>query len=404
MTVSVRVLGAGGIKGGLKWAAPLLAGAWLASCAPPAKPTVSAEAPPKPVLELVSFNDLPDWGADNLPELMPALRLQCRKLALLPPDTSLGGADMAATYGGRAGQWSEPCRDVLALAPNGDPRPLLEHWFAPYRLSPPALVTGYFEPILPASLHQGDKYQTPALSRPTDLAASTQRDAGGRPVMGRRVGGTIQPYFTRAEIEAGATSATTHPVAWLASPIDLFFAQIQGSALLQLDTGGTLRLNYDGRSGRPYTPIGRVLEEQGAIPHEQVSSQTIRAWLEAHPAQAKAVMDRNESYVFFRPDPDADPTLGPPGALGVALTAGRSAAVDKAYIPLAAPLFIDSTVPDGRPWRHLVLAQDLGSAIAGPSRVDVFLGAGPPAEAWAGRMHQQGQVWILLPRATIAAR
>ena len=130
--------------------------------------------------------------------------------------------------------------------------------------------------------------------------------------------------------------------------------------------------------------------------------QTIRAWLDAHPDQAKALLDRNESYVFFRYAGDPDTAFGPPGALGVYLTAGRSAAVDKQFVPLGAPLFVDSTIPDGRLWRHLVLAQDLGSAILGPARLDVFFGTGAPAAEWAGRMRQSGTVYLLLPRAPAA--
>ncbi len=367
------------------------------ACVPPrvAGPKKAAA----PVLALASFSDLPGWQDDTLTELMPALRLQCHKLAMLPADTALGGADNeAATYGGRAGQWAAACAAVLAQPPNADPRETLEHWFAPYRAATPALVTGYFEPVLLGSLHQGGIYQTPVLTRPSDLSTGTTHDDQGRPVMGRLIDGALQPYWTRAEIEAGAAGDATHPLAWLASPEDLFFAQIQGAAVLQLDGGGTLRLAFDGRNGRPYTPIGRVLTKNGAIADNQVSMQSIRAWLDAHPAQAKSVMDQNESYVFFRVAPEGDPLMGPPGALGVALTAGRSAAVDKNFLPLAAPLFLDSTVPDGRPWRHLVLAQDLGSAISGPARVDIYMGAGPQAAEWAGRMRQPGTLWVLLPR------
>jgi membrane-bound lytic murein transglycosylase A len=130
--------------------------------------------------------------------------------------------------------------------------------------------------------------------------------------------------------------------------------------------------------------------------------QSIRAWLDAHPMQARAVMDRNESYVFFKALPDGDPAMGPIGALGVALTAGRSAAVDRSFVPLGSPLFVASTIPDGRAWQHLVLAQDLGSAIQGQARVDVFLGMGPAAADWAGRMHQPGAIWVLLPRPSPA--
>ncbi len=326
------------------------------------------------------------------------MRLQCTRLALLPADTSLGGEGLAAAYGGLAGQWTDACAAATALTPGDDPRLFFQSWFQPYRVPAPALVTGYFEPLIPGSLQRFGAYQTPVLARPTDLREGTARDAEGRPVLGRLVNGSLVPYYTRAEIEAGAADSVTHPIAWVRSPEDLFFAQIQGAMLLQLPDGGTARLAFDGRNGRPYTPIGRILRDQGAIPADRISMQTIRAWLDAHPADAKALMDHNESYVFFRLAPDSDPALGPPGALGVALTEGRSAAVDKRYLPLAAPLFIATTIPDGRPWRHLVLAQDLGSGIEGTTRVDIFFGAGAPAAAWAGAMHQPGQVWLLLPR------
>jgi len=374
----------------------------LASCSMPPAPK-PAQSEPQQLLP-AKFADLPGWHDDQLVEALPALRLQCSRLALLPADTALGGEGIAAVYGGAAGQWSDACAAARALSADADPRTYFQSWFQPYRVITPSLVTGYFEPLISGSLRQFGAYQTPVLARPADLREGTGMDAQGRPTLGRAVNGALAPYYTRAEIEAGAASSATHPVAWVRSPIDLFFAQVQGAMLLQLPEGGTLRLTFDGRNGLPYTPIGRILKEQGAIPAGQISMQTIRAWLEAHPARAKALMDRNESYVFFKVAPDSDPSLGPPGALGVSLTAGRSAAVDKKFLPLAAPLFVDTTIPDGRPWQHLVLAQDLGSAIEGPGRVDIFMGAGEPAAAWAGRMHQAGQVWLLLPRQSTPGR
>jgi membrane-bound lytic murein transglycosylase A len=371
----------------------------LAGCAVTPPP---APAPAPPALAQASFSDLPGWGDDPLVQLLPAFRLQCRKLALLPPDAALGGTGLSAAYGGRAGQWADPCQAALALEPNADPHGFFERWFAPYSVTTAALVTGYFEPVVHGALQQGGAYQVPVLARPADLVSGTEKDAEGRPVMGHLVAGALKRYFSRAEIEAGALGDAAHPLCWLTSPVDLFFAQVQGSARIELPDGGALRLAFDARNGRPYTPIGRVLSDQGAIAADQVSMQSIRAWLDAHPDQAKAVMDRNESYVFFRLAPEADAGMGPPGALGVALTAGRSAAIDRRFVPLAAPLFVDSTVPDGRAWRHLVLAQDLGSAIAGPARVDVFLGSGPVAAEWAGRMRQTGRLWLLLPRSVSA--
>lgn len=369
----------------------------LAGCTQP-KVTVQAP-PPGEALVNASWKDLPGWQDDRLAEVLPALRLQCRRLALLPADTALGGRGIARIYGGRAGQWHDACEALSALAEAGDPRAFLQGWFQPYRIDTAALVTGYFEPTVPGALQRGGIYQTPVLARPADLVPGGAPDAQGRPGLARKTAdGRVVPYFTRQEIEAGAMQGQARPVAWLASPVDLLFAQIQGSARVQLEGGGLLRLAFDGRNGRPYTPVGRVLVEQNAIAEDQVSMQSIRRWLEANPAKAKAVMDRNESYVFFKAAADTDPSLGPVGAMGVALTAGRSAAVDRAFVPLASPLFVSSTIPDGRAWQHLVLAQDLGSAIAGQARVDVFLGVGPVAADWAGRMHQPGTVWVLLPR------
>jgi membrane-bound lytic murein transglycosylase A len=369
--------------------------ALLAGCA--VKPRTPS-TPVAPSLTAVGFSDVPGWQGDRLDEVLPALRLQCQRLALLPADTALGGAGLAAAYGGRAGQWSDACAAALALGPGSDARAYFEHWFAVYRIGTPALVTGYFEPVIPGSRTKTAQFGVKVLARPDDLVPDGGTDSAGRPSLGRKAGGQIVPYWTRSEIEAGDMRGAEKPIAYVASPIDLFFAQLQGSALVQLPEGGLMHLVFDGRNGRPYTPIGRVLMDQHQLAQDQVSMQTIRAWLEAHPDQAKTVMDHNESYIFFREVPDADTSLGPPGALGVDLTAGRSAAVDKRFVPLGAPLFVSSAVPDGRSWQHLVLAQDLGSAIEGPARVDVFLGSGTPAAEWAGKMRQQGNFWLLLPR------
>ncbi len=362
----------------------------LAGCAAP--------PPNVPALQQAAFAELPGWRSDDLSGFDAMLALQCRRLALLPADAPLGGTDLAQSYVGHAGNWADACAAWRALPPRADLHGFFSTWFQPYRLGETALVTGYFEPVLHAALHRGGIYQTPVLARPADLVQGGPPDALGRPGLGRSLGGQIVPYYSRAEIDAGALGAAARPIAWLASPQDLYFAQLQGSAQLTLAEGGTLRLAFDGRNGRSYTPIGRVLAEQGALPPEQISMQEIRAWLDAHPAQARALMERNESYVFFRAVPDADPSLGPTGALGVALTAGRSAAVDRGFVPLGSPVFVDSTVPDGRVWQHLVLAQDLGSAIVGQARLDVFLGSGQAAGDWAGRMHQAGRLWLLLPR------
>jgi membrane-bound lytic murein transglycosylase A len=217
--------------------------------------------------------------------------------------------------------------------------------------------------------------------------------------MGRLVAGRLVPYWSRAEIEAGQIGDTARPLLWLADPVDLFFLQIQGAGRVRLPDDTFVRVGYDGKNGRPYTPIGRILVHMNALAPGAVTMQSIRGWLAAHRDQAKSVMDQNEDYVFFRVLMDAEPNLGPPGALGVKLVPGRSAAVDRRSIPLGTPIFVDTTEPgSGAPWRHLLLAQDVGSDILGAARADVFLGAGAGAEAMAGAMHQGGTVYVLLPK------
>jgi membrane-bound lytic murein transglycosylase A len=280
-------------------------------------------------------------------------------------------------------------------------RRFYEARFQPYRVRAEGMFTGYYEPEVKGALTPGNGFAVPLLARPPDLVqrAASGNEPGAAPVVGRLAGGKMVPYWTRSEIEAGAMGGAARPLLWLRNPADLFFLQIQGAGRVRLLDGSVVRVAYDGKNGRAYTPIGGVLVAQNAMAPADVSMQSIKAWLVAHPTEAKPVMDRNEDYVFFRILNTEDAALGPPGALGVDLTAGRSVAVDPHYLPLAAPLFIDTNDPlSGAPWQHLVLAQDSGTDIKGAARADIFFGFGVLAEQEAGRMHKEGAVYLLLPR------
>ena len=361
----------------------------------------TAPEPPDATLVQVGFDQLPGWQADHVEQAWPALVAECRRLALLPVDTALGGHGLTQTYAGRAGAWLPVCQAARTVD-DGDAfaiRRFLETHFQPYRVAQPGLFTGYYEPEVRGALVQGGAYQTPVLARPADLVQEpAPNDPHGAPLVGRVEHGALVPYWTRADITAGRAAAA-RPLLWLADPVDLFFLQVQGSGRVRLPDGAVMRLGYDGKNGRPYTPIGRVLVQQQALAPDAVTMQSVRAWLTAHPGEAGAVMDRNEDYVFFRVLSGADERLGPPGALGVALLPGRTAAVDRAAVPLGTPIFIDTTDPvTGQAWRRLLLAQDVGSDVVGASRADVFLGAGALAERQAGEMHQAGVEYVLVPR------
>jgi membrane-bound lytic murein transglycosylase A len=57
-------------------------------------------------------------------------------------------------------------------------------------------------------------------------------------------------------------------------------------------------------------------------------------------------------------------------------------------------------MPDGKPMQRLMLAQDTGGAIRGRVRADFFWGFGAEAGSMAGRMRQQGRIWLLWPQGS----
>lgn len=350
-------------------------------------------------LAQVAFEDLPGWSEDSVAEALPALRRSCAKLASEPDESSAGPAGTAL----RVRDWSAACDALVGVGDGAAARSYFEHWFRPYRAgnngAPEGLFTGYYEPELHGARERGGPYATPLYGRPGDLVTVDlgNFDAAlrGKRIAGRVLEGALKPYLTRAEIEAGALDDTAPVLLWVDDPIDAFFLQIQGSGRVVLADGGMVRVGFAGWNGRAYRAIGKLLVERGAMTLEEASLQTIRNWLRAHPEEAKAVMDEDAAYVFFR-EVEGD---GPIGAEGVVLTPGRSLAVDPRFIALGQPIWLDIDGPEpGKRLRRLVVAQDTGGAIKGPVRGDLFWGFGPEAEAIAGRMRARGEYYLLLPR------
>lgn len=325
--------------------------------------------------------------------------------------------------GGLARDWRGPCGAAAAM-PAGDDaaaRQFFERWFVPYLAGnndhPDGLFTGYFEPELNGALTRGGPYVVPLYGRPADLVTVDlglfREDWRGTNIAGRVRNGSLRPYPTRAQIERGALSGLRRTdgepleLVWVDDAIDAFFLQIQGSGRVVLRDGRIMRVGYAATNGQPYAAIGRELIRSGALSRENVSMPSIRAWLLAHPAEAAGVMDKDPSFVFFRPlPPPASPDDGPPGAQGVPLTPGRSLAVDRRFLPLGVPVWLDAEDPlvPGARLRRLLIAQDTGGAIRGPVRGDVFWGHGAEAALRAGRMKSSGRYWILLPRDVAARR
>ena len=288
-------------------------------------------------------------------------------------------------------------------------RDFFESRFTPYRIVAPdgsdsGLITGYYEPVLKGRREAAAGFRHPVYAVPDDLIVvdlgETHPELRNLRLRGRVQGKRLVPYYSRSEIDVPKPALPARPLAWVGDAIELFFLQIQGSGLIEFPSGERVRVGYADQNGHPYRSLGRVLIDRGDLKQDQASMQGIKAWAAAHPEKLQEALNSNPSYVFFRElPPPTGPLDGPPGALGVPLTPGYSAAVDPRYVPLGAPVFLATTYPlSNQPLERLVMAQDTGGAIRGAVRADFFWGTGEQAGAQAGRMRQQGKMWLLWPK------
>lgn len=377
----------------------------VAACAPVAAPPPPAPSPPagpdRVVLVPSDFDALPGWATDRAAQALPALLKSCDRIAKLPFDKSIG----ADGRGGTAADWYGPCA-AAARVPAGDDgaaRVLFETWFHPQLVTnqgrAEGTFTGYYEPELPGSRSRTPRFTVPLHAKPKDLVTldlgKFRPDLGHDILAGRLVGSRLDPYPTRAEIEAGAIDGQAPAVVWLDDPVDAHILHIQGGGRIRLSDGAVVRVGVAATNGHRFVGIGKILKDKGKLDGD-TTMPAIRAWLKSHPAEARALMAENPRYVFYAPVAGD----GPIGSQGVALTAERSLAVDTRFVPLGAPLWLDTVDPAGKPLRRLVVAQDTGAAIKGVVRGDFFWGTGEAAFDKAGRMKSPGRYWVLLPRQT----
>ncbi len=361
------------------------------------------------VLQRAAFSDLAGWQGDDLGPALAAFRRSCRRLFRLDPQSAMAAGGRA----GRVADWHPVCKAAERSEINkAGPRAFFESRFVPFAASSEGqdegLFTGYFEPELKGSRRPGGPYAVPLYGLPDDLIGVDlgrfRDDLKGRRIAGRRVAGRLEPYPDRRAIAAGGLAKQGRPLLWVDDAVDAFFLHIQGSGRVMLAEGGMARLGYAASNGHVYFAIGRELVARGALQKEAVSLQSIRGWLEDHPAQAQAVMNTNPSYIFFR-EIEGE---GPLGAGGTVLTPGRSLAVDRRFLALGLPLWLDTAAPgpagesEGPRLQRLMVSQDTGGAIRGAIRGDVFFGHGTRAEMMAGHMRHQGRYFVLLPKELVA--
>jgi membrane-bound lytic murein transglycosylase A len=288
-------------------------------------------------------------------------------------------------------------------------RRFFESEFTPYALvssdsGDSGLVTGYYEPVIEGARKRSRENRYPIFGVPQDLLtidlAAINPDVRNMRLRGRIDGRRVVPYYSRAEIDSKGDAFPAPVLGWTDDPVALFFMQIQGSGQLRLESGEHVRLGYADQNGHPFRSLGRWLVERGELALEDASMQGIKAWAAANPARLKEALNQNPSYVFFRELPAASSALeGPVGALGVPLSAEYSIAVDRRFVPLGSPVYLATTYPlSDLPLERLMAAHDTGGAIRGAVRADFYWGGGPEAGAFAGRMRQQGKMWLLWPR------
>jgi membrane-bound lytic murein transglycosylase A len=374
----------------------------LLSCAPERAPEIDRGM----ALEPVAFADLADWPGTAPSAGLKAFVAGCGRIEKADPSAQFGGKSFA----GIIAAWQDACSVARSTPPGDDAaaRLFFEENFRPFAITqdgePDGLITGYYEPLLNGSPTPTARFRVPLHARPVDLVSvdlgEFSPDLQGRRIAGKVVDGKLTLYPDRAAIDSGVLASQQLELLWVDDPVAKFFLQIQGSGRVRLPDGSVQRVGYADQNGRLYRPIGRDLVQAGEISQDQISLQTIRAWLEAHPERADELMWKNPSYVFFRTLPDLADDQGAPGALGIPLTAGHSLAVDRSFWPLGAPMWLDTSYPPevgGAPLRTVAVAQDTGGAIKGAVRADLFVGVGPPAERIAGPMKSGGRLWILLP-------
>ncbi|KUP94807.1 murein transglycosylase A [Tritonibacter horizontis] len=307
---------------------------------------------------ILEFGDLSDWDLDNHVEALRVFRNTCM--------------DMDAA------DWQSLCA-MAQSADDSGARSFFELFFRPVMIEDghEGLFTGYFEPELQGSLVPTSRYRYPVYRMPPEARQNS-------------------PWLTRRDLlTSGVMEGRGLEIAWVDDPVELFFLQIQGSGRIKLTNGSTIRLGYGGANGHPYRSIGQELARRGIYNLHQVSARVISNWVRRNPKIGNELLMHNPSYVFFREVNRVAPNKGPLGAMNRSITPLRSVAVDPAYTPLGAPVWLEKN--GETKMRRLMIAQDTGSAIKGAQRADIFFGAGDEAGRQAGQLKDPGRMFVLMP-------
>jgi len=352
-----------------------------------------------------SFQALDGWGADDHRAAFDAFLVSARRMLDKPYKTRALGIESAALL--------NTARAAFHMGQVGtsQARVFFEDNFVPHRFKDTAVetagfLTGYFEPLVPASRHKTPRFTVPLYRRPPDLVdvGAHNRPAGMASSFryARKTPQGLEEYFDRAAIQSGALNAKGLELVWLENKVEAFFIHVQGSAKLSLDDGSFMRVTYAAKSGHPYTSVGKVLSNKTGIPPARMTADRLAGWMYANPAEIDALLAHNRSFIFFHEVTGLDPDAGPLAAAKVPLVAGRSLAVDRTLHTFGTPIWVatkEALPGDSKPLARLMIAHDTGSAIVGPARGDVFVGTGEEAGMIAGKVRHRASMIVLVPKA-----
>lgn len=306
--------------------------------------------------QVLSYDQLDGWAKDDHAAALEVFQNTCQDLD--DPD------------------WGTLCAYATQAK---DARAFFELLFRPVLIKDgnDAMFTGYFEPELDGSRVRTNRYRFPVYAMPPEARVN-------------------RPWYTRRQLLSnGVMDGRGLEIAWVDDSVELFFLQIQGSGRIRLPDGNFLRVGYSGANGHTYRSIGTELVRRNVYNAHQVSAQVIKNWVRRNPVEGRELLFHNPSYVFFRSVDQVPAHKGPLGAMNRSITTMRSVAVDPAFVPLGAPVWLEK---DGKkPLRRLMIAQDTGSAIKGAQRADVFFGTGDKAGRAAGRLRDPGRMMVLMP-------
>ncbi len=240
--------------------------------------------------------------------------------------------------------------------------------------------TGYFTPVLKVSNVKTAEYKYPIYSRPKDWSGKlpTRRQIDGEQIL----------------------KGKGLEIAYAKNLLDIYFMQVQGSGIVEFPDGTNQILAFAGTNGRKYRSVGRYMMQTGHANEQNVSLNKIKQFFSENPHLIDPLLFVNESYVFFSL---VKYQKTPKGAGHVPLTTEYSIAVDKEYIPIGSCLLAKvPIIGNNNQIKHyeyrILIAQDVGGAIKGPGRVDLYTGVGDEGRRKASALHHYGSLWLLMPK------